>query len=285
MQEPLRPFELRLSELGLAPEQWEHLRSALRQRSGLIIFTGPISSGLSTMAYECLLELGPQGRSRVSIEDCVKRSLPGVHQLVMDHRIGFNESSALRSVLRADHEVIYLRELVDLEGVDLCLSAVLSQGRLVLTTLHTQDAVAVVTRLLDMGQERWPIARALVLMQAQRKLRRLCLACRRPMKVDPSVLTAAGLPPGSPLPETLYVPGGCERCEGTGYSGWVLGCETLPFTPSLQELLLAGASVEELKQAAVREGMKTLRSSALEHARQGLTSLDEVLLNTPPDAS
>jgi type IV pilus assembly protein PilB len=283
LRAPLRQVEMKLAELGMAPEQLEPLRAALRQRSGLIVFTGPVMSGMNTAAYASLLEMGPQGRSMASIEYVVRGILPDVHQLVLNLPIGLGMSTAMRALLRGDHEVIYLRELIDLEGAELCMRAVLSQGRLVLTTVHTQDAATVATRLEDMGVERWLIARALLLVQAQRQVRRLCPRCRRAIKVKDEVLTTAGLSPQGPLPEALYVPGGCEHCEGTGYSGRLLLCETLPVTPTLQELLLSGVPARELKQAAVRAGMRTLRASGLERVCEGVTSLDEVLLGTPPD--
>ena len=283
LREPSHRLELPLDALGMSPEQLEHLRTALRQRSGLIVFTGPTWSGKNTTAYSSLLELGPEGRSLAAIEQDVCASLPRVHQLELREKIGLNDAAALRSILRGNHEVIYLREVRDVETLELCLRAVLSENRLLLTTLHTLDAASVMTRMEHMGIERWLIVRALRLVQAQRRLRRLCPHCRRAVKVDARVLAFAGLPPQSPLPDTLYEPAGCEHCQGTGHDGRLLVCETLPFTPTLQGLALAGASVRELQQAAVREGMKTLRVSGLERACEGLTGLDEVLLETPPD--
>jgi type IV pilus assembly protein PilB len=269
----------------MAPEQLEQLRAALRQRSGLIVFTGPILSGMNTVAYACLLELQPQGRSMASVERAVRGSLPGVHQAVLNLKLGLDMASALREVLRGNHEVIYLREIIDFETAELSMRAVLSDDRLVLTTLHTLHAASVVSRLEDMGFERSRIARSLLFVQAQRQVHRLCLQCRRAIQVDPSVLVSAGLPPQHPQPEVLYVPGGCERCQGMGYDGRILLFETLPMTPTFQELILAGMSLQELQQAAIREGMKTLRRTGLERVCEGLANLDEVLLETPPDAS
>jgi len=283
MQEQ-RAAPLHLDPLGMAPEQLEQLRAALRQRSGLIVFTGPILSGLNTMAYACLLELRPQGRRMTSIERAVRGSLPGVHQLELNLKLGIDMASALHEVLLGDHEVIYLREIIDFETAELSLRAVLSDGRLVLTTLHTLHAASVVSRLEDMGFERSLIARSLLLVQAQRWVHRLCLQCRRAIRIDPSVLISAGLPHQHPQPEVLYAPGGCERCQGTGYEGLILLFETLPMTPAFQELILAGVPLQELQQAAIREGLKTLRRAGLERVCEGLASLDEVLLETPPDA-
>jgi type II secretory ATPase GspE/PulE/Tfp pilus assembly ATPase PilB-like protein len=283
LNEPRRWVERPLSALGMAPEQLEHLRAALRQRSGLIVFTGPFFSGRNTVAYSSLLELQPQRRSMASAEWSVRGNLPDVHQLVLNAKIGLGMASGIRALLRSDHEVIYAREVIDSETAELCLRAVVSHSRLVLTTLHTLHAASVVSRLEDMGFERWLIARALLLVQAQRQVRRLCLRCRRQLHVDPAVLRSAGLPPQHPLPEVLYAPGACEHCQETGYEGRLLVCETLPLTPTLQELILSGTPVKELQQAAIREGMKTLRHSGLERVCEGLTSLEEVLLETPPD--
>ncbi|MCY1080397.1 GspE/PulE family protein [Archangium lansingense] len=285
LRDTSRRVELPLAGLGMSREQLGHLHAALRQRSGLIVFTGPMWSGRNTTAYSSILELAPEGRSIASIEEYVRGRLPKVHQLELKEAIGLNYAAALRSILRSDHDVIYLREVVDMETLDLSLRAVLSQNRLLLTTLHTQDAASVVTRMEDMGIEPWLIIRALRLVQAQRLLRRLCPHCRREVKADASVLASAGLSPRSPLPPTLYAPYGCEHCEGLGYTGRVLVCETLPLTPTLQDLVLARASARDLKEAAIREGLKTLRVSGLERACEGLTSLDEVLLGTPPDRS
>lgn len=283
LMEPSRRVELPLSELGMSQEQLEHLRAALRQRSGLIVLAGPTLSGKNTTAYSCLLELGPEGRSMASIEWSVRGPLPEVHQLVEDHEIGLTMAVALRSLMRADHEVIYLRELMESETAEQCLRAVLSHGRLLITTIHTMDAAMVIDRLENMGVERWRIACSLLLVQAQRRLRRLCSACHRAVKVAPRVLTTAGLPPQHPIPEALHVPVGCEHCQGTGYAGQLLVCETLPLTPALQGLILSGVAHQKLKQAAVREGMKTLRVSGLEHVCEGATSLEEVLMRTPRD--
>jgi type IV pilus assembly protein PilB len=284
LNEPSRWVERPLSQLSMAPEQVEHLREALRHRSGLIVFTGPIFSGKNTVIYSCLHELRPKNRSMASIEWSVRGSLSEVHQLVLKEQLGLNMAAAMRAMLRSDHEVIYLREVIDMETAELSMRAVLSHGRLVLTTLHTHDASSVVTRLEDMGFDRWLMARSLLLVQAQRQVRRLCLRCRQAVKVEPSVLVSAGLPPQSALPEVLHVPGGCEYCQGTGYDGRILICETLPLTPSLQELIHSGVAARKLQQAAVREGMKTMRISGLERVCEGLTSLEEVLLHVPPDA-
>ena len=282
--EPSRWVERPLSQLGMAPEQLQHLRAALRQRSGLIVFTGPLFSGKNAVIYSCLHELRPDNRSMASIEWGVRGSLPEVHQLVLKPQLGLDMAAAMRAVLRGDNEVIYLREMIDTETAELSMRAALSHGRLVLTTVHTQHAASVVTRLEDMGFDRWLIARSLLLLQGQRQVRRLCLRCRQTIKAEPAVLVAAGLVPGSPLPEVLHVPGGCEYCQGTGYDGRLLICETLPVTRSLQELILSGVAASKLQEAAVGEGMKTMRRIALERVCEGLTSLDEVLLSIPPDA-
>jgi type IV pilus assembly protein PilB len=283
LTEPSRWVQRPLSELGMAPEQLQHLRAALRQRSGLIVFTGPHFSGKNAAIYSCLHEIQPLNRSMASIEWSVRGGLQEVHQLVLKPQLGLDMATAMRAVLRGDHEVIYLREIIDTETAELSMRAALSHGRLVLTTVHTQHAASVVTRLEDMGFDRWLIARSLLLLQGQRQVRRVCLQCRRTIKVEPSVLVAAGLPPQSPLPEVLHVPGGCEYCQGTGYDGRLLICETLPVTPSLQELILSGVTARKLQEAAVDEGMKTMRRFALERVCEGLTSLDEVLLSIPPD--
>jgi type IV pilus assembly protein PilB len=284
LTEPSRWVERPLSQLGMAPEQLQYLSAALRQRSGLIVFTGPLFSGKNAAIYSCLHELRSENRSMASIEWAVRGSLPEVHQLVLKPQLGLDMATAMRALLRGDHEVIYLREMIDTETAELAMRAALSHGRLVLTTVHTQNAASVLTRLEHMGFDRWLIARSLLLLQGQRQVRRLCLRCRRTIKVEPSLLVAAGLPPESPLPEVLHVPGGCEVCQGTGHDGRILICETLPVTPSLQELILAGATARKLQEAAVGEGMKTMRRSALERVCEGLISLDEVLLSIPPDA-
>jgi type IV pilus assembly protein PilB len=283
LREPSRRVERPLSELGMSQEQLGHLRAALRQRSGLIVLAGPTFSGKNTTAYSCLLELGPEGRSLASIERVVRAPLPEVHQLVEDLEAGLTQAVALRALMRADHEVIYVRELLEPETAEQCLRAVLCHGRLVITTIHTVDAAGVIDRLVGMELERWRIASSLLLVQAQRRLRRLCSACRREARVVPRVLTTAGLPPGHPLPEALHVPVGCEHCQGTGYAGQLLVCESMPLTPPLQELIRAGAAQEKLKRAAVLEGMKTLRVSGLERVCEGATSLEEVLMSTPRD--
>jgi type IV pilus assembly protein PilB len=201
----------------------------------------------------------------------------------MKEDIGLNFAAALRSFLRQDPDIIMIGEIRDFETAEIGIKAALT-GHLVLSTLHTNDAPGTVSRLLNMGIEPFLVTASLNLILAQRLCRRLCKECKRPASnVDEKALIDAGVPPEKMGAFTMYEKVGCRECNDRGYRGRVAVYEVMPFWDGLKELVINGASTNELKQEAIRLGMSSLRMSALAKMMDGVTTLEEVVANTAPD--
>jgi len=218
----------------------------------------------------------------MTAEDPVEFNLAGINQVQMKDDIGLNFAAALRSFLRQDPDVIMVGEIRDYETAEIGVKAALT-GHLVLSTLHTNDAPGTINRLLNMGVEPFLVSSAVVLILAQRLVRKVCQNCKKPEKLPPQVLMAAGFTAEEAQSLVTYKGSGCEICNKTGYKGRVALYEIMPIREEIKELVLQGASVLDLKKQAVALGMKTLRASGLLKIKEGLTSLEEVLENTFPD--
>lgn len=264
-----------LDRLGLDDVSLAALRRALASPHGMVVATGPTGSGKTTTLYAALQTLDRERLNVVTAEDPVEYQLGGVNQVHVRPDIGFGFPEALRSFLRQDPDVIMVGEIRDRETADVAVRSALT-GHLVLSTLHTNDAVSAITRLTDMGVEPFLIAAALRLAVAQRLLRRLCPACKRPAPPDPAVAHELGF-----AAEALG-PVGCDACAGTGYRGRLAVAEVVTLTEPLQALAAQRAPVHALREEAARGGWRPLRDAALTFVAQGETSLDEVLRATAP---
>ncbi|MGB9887034.1 MAG: type II secretion system ATPase GspE [Moorellales bacterium] len=267
---------LALDELGFGPKALSRYRELVRRSYGMILVTGPTGSGKTTTLYATLREINTPEKNIITIEDPVEYVLEGINQIRVNPKAGLTFASGLRSILRQDPDVIMVGEIRDRETADIAIRSA-NTGHLVLSTMHTNDAAGAVTRLLDMGIEPFLVASSVIGVVAQRLVRTLCRHCRRPYEVpaEAEERLLLGEPPHTPL--TLYRAVGCPECGGTGYRGRTAILEVMPMTGALRRLVLARASSEEIAAQAVAEGMVTLWRDGLEKARQGLTTLEEVV--------
>lgn len=263
---------LRIADLGLDPRQDRDISESIHMPHGLMLVTGPTGSGKSTTLYACLNLLNQFDTNICTVEDPVEYKFAGMNQVQTRSQVGLTFSSALRAFLRQDPDVIMVGEVRDAETAQICLRAALT-GHFVLSTLHTNDALAAVCRLEDMGIEPFLLASTLRVVVAQRLIRRLCKHCRQAYELDAATAQRVGLLAG----ETIYRPQGCKECREAGYKGRIGVFEVIRNTKALAELIQRRASLPELRRAAVDQGMTLLQHSALEQVRQGKTSLEEAL--------
>jgi len=269
---------MRLEDLGFTEEMLNQYRRATRRPYGLILVTGPTGSGKTTTLYATLAILNTQEKNIITIEDPVEYHLKMVRQSQVNPKAGLTFASGIRSILRQDPDIIMVGEIRDLETAQTAIQAALT-GHLVLSTLHTNDAVGAIVRLLDMGVEPFLIASALVGVVAQRLVRSVCPRCKEPHAVPPHLLNSLGLG----LQVTFHRGRGCHFCRDTGYRGRVGIFEFLLMSDPQRELIMARASVAEMKRLALQEGMQELRTDGIRKAARGVTSLEEVLRATQAD--
>ncbi|MDH4163181.1 MAG: ATPase, T2SS/T4P/T4SS family [Nitrospirota bacterium] len=275
-------LQLDMTKLGFLVDQLKDFKDALDRPYGMVLVTGPTGSGKTTTLYSALSDLNKEDTNIMTAEDPVEFNLAGINQVQMKDDIGLNFAAALRSFLRQDPDVIMVGEIRDYETAEIGVKAALT-GHLVLSTLHTNDAPGTINRLLNMGVEPFLVSSAVVLIMAQRLVRRVCQNCKQPDIVTPQVLVDAGFS-AEEAPSIKPMKGkGCDVCNSTGYKGRVALYEVMPIKDEIKELVLQGASVLEIKKKAVELGMKTLRMNGLIKIKEGMTSLDEVLENTFPD--
>src|SRR5574341_313885 len=276
-------LQLDMSKLGFDPQNLKDFQEAIHKPYGMILITGPTGSGKSTTLYSALSELNKPDVNISTAEDPVEYNLMGINQVQVREQIGLNFAAALRSFLRQDPDIIMVGEIRDLETAQIAIKASLT-GHLVLSTLHTNDCSATVDRLLNMGVETFLLTSSINLILAQRLVRKICEKCREPSEVKPEVLItlgvdAADLSAGYPT----YKGKGCPNCNGTGYRGRLAIYEVMVMHEALKEMILRGASTVELKREAVKLGMSTLRMSALQKVRDGLSTIEETARVTDTD--
>ena len=269
-----------VQSLGLDERTQGIFKNAIDAPHGMILVTGPTGSGKTTTLYSVLQELNNPEYNIVTVEDPVEYQLPGVNQVAVKSEIGLTFASALRSILRQDPDIVMIGEIRDQETADIAVKAALT-GHQVLSTLHTNDAAGAISRLDDMGIEPFLISSSVLLTCAQRLVRRICSNCKEEFVPEPEVFQKLEIP--ELIGETFYRGAGCERCKGRGYSGRAAILEVLPVTESVRRLIVKRASASVIKNQAVQEGMKTLRMSGIDKAREGITTLEEVLRVTSED--
>jgi type IV pilus assembly protein PilB len=271
-----------LNRTGLTAPQLELVSTAMAQAQGLILITGPTGSGKTNTLYAGIQQVSTPDRNIVTLEDPVEVQVPGITQVQVNDKAGLTFARGLRSVLRQDPDIVLVGEVRDAETAELALKASLT-GHLVLTTLHTNDAVAAVTRLVDMGVEPFLVASSLTLVVAQRLVRRPCASCAAAYVPAPRTLALLGLQEGD-LAEARPLRGqGCSKCAGTGYLGRTGVFEVLPVTAALRKVLLSTPTEAAIGAAARAHGMMTLRAAALAAAHRGETTYEEVLRATTLD--
>jgi type IV pilus assembly protein PilB len=271
--------KLGIDALGYEPEEKERLLKAIARPYGMILVTGPTGSGKTVSLYTCLNLLNQPGVNIATAEDPSEINLPGVNQVNVNEKAGLTFAAALKSFLRQDPDIIMVGEIRDLETADISIKAA-QTGHLVLSTLHTNDAPATLTRMRNMGIAPFNIASSVILITAQRLARRLCMTCRQPVVIPEQALLDAGFKKeeleGSWKP---YRPVGCPSCN-LGYKGRVGIYQVMPITEEIQRIILAEGSALDIAKQSEREGVRSLRQSGLQKVRMGLTSLEEVLAVT-----
>jgi type IV pilus assembly protein PilB len=263
-----------LDELGMEGEARERFQGAFQQAYGAVLVTGPTGSGKSTTLYAALQELNQVEKNIITIEDPVEYRLPGVNQINVNRKAGLDFATGLRSMLRADPDIVMVGEIRDGETARIAIEAALT-GHMMLSTLHTNDAPGAITRLTKMGIEAFLIASAVDCVVAQRLARKLCSHCKRRTVIPAQALAEADLRSGIEI--EAYEPVGCARCNQSGYRGRVGLYSVMGLSERIKEMAVAGAPEAEIGAAAREEGMCTLREDGLGKVRAGLTSLEEIL--------
>jgi type IV pilus assembly protein PilB len=272
-------LQLDLQKLGFEPKQLELFRKGVTQPSGMVLVTGPTGSGKTTTLYSALMELNQIGDNLSTVEDPVEYNLEGINQVQINKDVGLTFASALRALLRQDPDSILVGEIRDYETGEVAVQAALT-GHLVLSTLHTNDTVATITRLVNMGIEPFLVTASVNSIIAQRLLRTLCKKCKIPASIPAEFAKKlAALDPNG----KVFSPKGCSECANTGYKGRVAVYEVLDFSQNLKEMVLANRTAIEIKRAAIEEGLQTLRTSALKKALEGRVSVEEAVSMTAED--
>lgn len=271
-----------LDRLGLDPVGLATLMRAIRKPHGAILATGPTGSGKTTTLYAALSELNTAERTIITIEDPVEYPLTGIRQVQVDGKRGLTFSAGLRTMLRSDPDVVMVGEIRDHETAKIGIEAALT-GRLVLTTLHTNNAASAVTRLTEMGVERYLVASSIECVVASRLARKLCAECRKPVTIDETSMREAGYADVAIEAFPGFEAVGCARCSHTGYRGRTGIFEVLSIDDRIRELLLERFPAKAIEDAARENGMVTLAESAFERVRQGVISLAEAARVTSTD--
>jgi type IV pilus assembly protein PilB len=267
----------RLDEIGFSDEAFKRFEQSFRKPYGAILVTGPTGSGKSTTLYATLNILNQADVNIITVEDPVEYRLPGVNQTQVHNRAGMTFAAALRSILRADPDIILVGEIRDHETALIAVESALT-GHLVLSTLHTNDAPSAIARLTEMGVEPYLTASAMDCVVAQRLARKLCDRCREPYTPSGSELTEAGFKPHQFQDiSTLYRPVGCTACSKTGFLGRTGLYEVMTVTEEIERLTVERASSDRVRQVAMEQGMIPLRVDGLQKAAAGITSIEEVL--------
>jgi general secretion pathway protein E len=272
---------LPLEDLGFSPEIRRKFERLITRPHGIILVTGPTGSGKTTTLYASLDKINSPDRKIITVEDPVEYQLKGVNQIPVRAKIGLNFATGLRHIVRQDPDVILVGEIRDLETAEISIQAALT-GHLVFSTLHTNDAPGAITRLEDMGVEPYLVSSVLEGVLAQRLVRRICSACR--MEDTPSEADLEALGVDRRGTYTLYRGKGCDDCRGTGYRGRFGIYELFPITDDVRSLVLRRASTPEIRRHAIEAGMTTLRLDGWLKARNGLTTVEEILRVTQEDA-
>lgn len=262
------------SQLGLKPAEMKQFDHILKNPHGILLVTGPTGSGKSTTLYTALSELNTEDVNIITVEDPVEANIDGINQVQVNSKANLTFASALRSILRQDPDIIMIGEIRDTETAGIAVQASIT-GHLVVSTLHTNSSSSTITRLADMGIEPYLIADSIVGVIAQRLVRRLCPNCKRPHLATPEEVEILGGKPGEQI--QIYEPCGCPKCDHMGYKGRIGVYEIMEMTPEQKRIISRKGSAEEIKEQAMKDGMHTLRMSASEYVRSGITSFGEMM--------
>jgi type IV pilus assembly protein PilB len=267
---------LALEDLGFLEDSYKRFSESFKKPYGAILVTGPTGSGKSTTMYSTLNILNEEAKNIITVEDPVEYRLAGVNQMQVNPKAGLTFASALRSILRADPDIVLIGEIRDRETAVIAIEAALT-GHLVLSSLHTNDAPSAITRLVEMDVETFLVASAIDAIVAQRLARKLCERCKVPYQPEQAELQAAGYPDWLwPEIPQLFKSQSCAACANTGYRGRIGLYEVMQMSEEIERLTVERSSADAIRAVAIQQGMMTLRDDGLEKARMGITSLDEV---------
>lgn len=276
-------LKLDMTKLGFEKESLGIFKRGISHPWGIILVTGPTGSGKTNTLYSAISTLNSLEKNIITAEDPVEFHIPGISQVNIKESIGLSFSTSLRSFLRQDPDIMLVGEMRDFETVDIAIKAALT-GHLVFSTVHTNDAASTVSRLVNMNVEPYLIADSVIMIVAQRLVRRLCKKCRLKHKISPEALVDIGFSPEEVKSITVYRPNGCSACHNTGYRGRVGLFEVMEVTEEIKDLILSRAQSYQIKKKAIEQGMVTLRQSGLIKIKEGITSIEEVLRETVKDS-
>ena len=271
--------QLDLNKIGMPPETLARYREMMHKPNGIILVTGPTGCGKTTTLYSCLNELNDVSVKIITTEDPVEYDLDGICQVQINDEIGVSFANCLRSILRQDPDKILVGEIRDLETAEIAIQASLT-GHIVFSTLHTNDAPSTITRLRDMGIPTFLITATVEGILAQRLVRRICADCRTEFEPSPEMLMELNLKPSDVAGKSFFYGRGCERCNNTGYKGRTGIYELMIFNDDIRDLIMNNASTDQLRVAARRNDMMTLREAGLLAIYEGVTTIDEVVRET-----
>jgi type IV pilus assembly protein PilB len=268
-----------LDKLGLDPDTFQQVKAAVDAPHGLILVTGPTGSGKTTTLYSALNELNNPIYNIVTVEDPVEFQIPGINQVPVKKEIGLTFANALRSILRQDPDIVMIGEIRDTETAEIAVEAALT-GHQVLSTMHCNDAAGAIARLDDMGIAPFLISSSVILACAQRLMRRICSHCKEPITYPQKMYQDLNIDPSMLDGVALYRGRGCDRCKSSGYAGRLAIIEAMTVTDEIRKLIIARANTREIGKTAIGQGMRTLRMVALDRAREGISTLEQVLVLT-----
>jgi type IV pilus assembly protein PilB len=276
-------LQLDMTKLGFEEKSLNVFKKQIVRPWGIILVTGPTGSGKTNTLYSAISNLNSMEKNIMTAEDPVEFYMPGINQVNVRDEIGLNFANSLRSFLRQDPDIMLVGEMRDFETVDIAIKAALT-GHLVFSTVHTNDAASTILRLVNMDVEPFLIADSVVVVVAQRLVRRLCQECRSRHNLTPEALMDVGFTEEEAANVKAYKPVGCSACHNTGYKGRIGLFEVMEVTDDVRDLILSRAQSKEIKKKARENGMITLRRSGLDKIMEGVTSVEEVLRETIKDS-
>jgi len=268
-----------IDKLGLDTDTFSQFKAAVDAPHGLILVTGPTGSGKTTTLYSALNELNNPMYNIVTVEDPVEFQIPGINQVPVKKEIGLTFANALRSILRQDPDIIMIGEIRDMETAEIAVEAALT-GHQVLSTMHCNDAPGAIARLDDMGIAPFLISSSVILACAQRLMRRICSHCKEPVTYPAKMYSDLNIDPSIFDGVTLFRGRGCDRCKESGYSGRLAIIEAMTISDEIRKLIIARANTREMGKTAIGQGMRMLRMVALDRVREGISTLEQVLVLT-----
>jgi type IV pilus assembly protein PilB len=269
-------LQVDMTKLGFEKKQLDDFMEAIEKPYGMVLVTGPTGSGKTTTLYSALNHLNKPDTNIMTSEDPVEYNFMGINQVQVREEIGLSFASALRSFLRQDPDIIMVGEIRDFETAEIGVKAALT-GHLVLSTLHTNDAPSTISRLLNMGIEPFLVSSSVILIVAQRLARRICQQCKAEEKFSVPALVKVGFTEEEASTLKCQRGKGCSACNNSGYKGRIALYEVMPIRDEIRELILEGASANEIRKTAVRLGTKTLRMSGMTKVKEGITTIEEIL--------